>query len=553
MSRPYGSVGLAVSRAPVGAIVAVGRGVFTGRVDLFSDVTVWGACPDETVLMTNDVGETETVVGAFLGGSVALRNVTVRGTATMGIYIDGPTTARLQDVVVDGAAGYGVYATAIGTVLNAENLLVRNVARFASGNAGIGLQIVDGANANLQRIALERNVTGQLVVAFDSRATIDFLSARGVGDAGDPTRRGETGIAVQMGGHLTLNGAAIDANDNTGLLVALGSELVANDVAIRDTGNGGTRMSSAALEVRSDSTAIVSGALIERARGAAVILAEQASLTLSDSVILDTRPSTLADNGGLAASLEGSSHLTLVRVLIDHSRRGGIVSRESTTLDATDLVLRNTEASGPRGLGAGMFLTGLRASLTRVIVEGSRVIGIGVTGATATLDAHDLVVRDTQSDTIDGFYGRGLDLNLGAQITGDRVLLERNREVSVFVFDPATRAHFSNLVIRDSLEEQCAPSCASGGLGHGATVLGGATLELEGFVITRSALLGVQVGEGGTLTATRGEISSGPIGINVQEPTFDLATAVREVTFRALERSLDTNMLPIPDTGLNGL
>jgi hypothetical protein len=133
------------------------------------------------------------------------------------------------------------------------------------------------------------------------------------------------------------------------------------------------------------------------------------------------------------------------------------------------------------------------------------------------------------------------------------VLLERNREVSVFVFDPMTRARFTNLVIRDSLEERCLMPCASGGLGHGATVLEGATLELEGFVITRSALLGVQVGEGGTFTATRGEISSGPIGINVQEPAFDLTTSVTAVAFRDLERSLDTNLLPIPDTGLSGL
>lgn len=551
LAAPYGDPQLAVTRAPVGAVIALSRGTYTGRLELFSGVTVWGACPDETVLTTSDVGESEVVVGAFLGGSQELRNVTVRVGTAMGIYVDGGSTLRLQDVIVDGASGYGLYVTAVGSVAQLEDVVIRNVSRFPSGNAGIGAQIVDGATASFHRVALDNNVEGHLVVAFDSVATVDYLSAHDASGIGSTGPRPGTAVAVQMGGHLILTASSLDHNESGGILVAQGAQLEATDIAIRDTGDVGTSLSSPGLEVRVGSTATVVGALIERARGAAMILSEDGALDLSDSAIMDTRASLSADNSGLGATVEGTAHLSLARVLVDHARRGGIISRDTAVVDATDVVVRDTEPAGPRGLGLGMGLFG-RATLTRVLVERSTSLGVGVSGDGSTLDAHDLVVRDTRSDSPDGFYGRGLEANLGAQVTGDRVLLERNREVSTFAFDPGTRMHLSNLVIRDSLAETCGASCPSGGLGHGATVLSGATLELAGFVIARSALLGVQVGLGGSFTGTRGEISAGPIGLNIQDPAFDLATSLTDVSFRELERSVDTTVLPIPDTGLSG-
>lgn len=552
LTTPYGDVGLAVQRAPRGAVVAVARGTYTGRVELFSDVTVWGACPAETVLTTSDIGESETVVGAFLGGSTELRNVTVSVGGAMGIYVDGGSTLRLEDVVVDGAVGFGLYATAVGSVLNAENVIVRNVGHFPSGHSGIGAEITDGATATFHRVALEHNVDGQLVVAFGSSATVDFLSARDSSGAGSTSLRPGTAIAVQRSAHLTLSASAIDDGEAAGIFVGQDATLVATDIAIRDIGNAGTNLSSAALEVRVGSTATVVGALIERARGTALILAEDGALELSDSAILDTRPSLVADHSGLGATVEDTAHLTLTRVLIDHPRRGGVVIRANTSFDATDVVVRDVEPTGPGGLGVGMSLSG-HATLTRVIIERAAVVGLGAIGETSVLDARDVVVRDTRGAPPEGYYGRGLEANSGAQVTGDRLLLERSHEVSVFALDPATRVELTNLVIRDSLAEECLTPCLAGGLGHGASVLADATLVLSHFVITRSTLLGVQVGPGGSFSGTRGEISSGPIGLNIQEPTFDLATSLSDVTFRGLERSIDTTMLPIPETGLGRL
>jgi hypothetical protein len=553
VTSPYGAIMQAMTRAPAGAVIAVARGAYSEPVEVFAGMSVWGACPAETVLSTPYVAENETAVGMFRGGSAELRNVTVRGGGALGVYVDGGSALRLVDVVVDGASGYGLYATSAGASLQLENVIVQDVVRFPSGNAGVGAQLTDGAMGTFHRVALLRNIEGQLFVANGSRATVDLLTARDSLGTGGRTPRAGLGIAVQQNAQLTLSASALDGHEAAGILVAEGGTLVATDIAIRDTGDVGVIAASAALEVRVGSTATVTGALIERARGAAVILAEDGALTLSDSSIIDTRAALGGDNSGLGASLEGTSHLTLERVLIERSRRAGIVSRDTAALDATDVVVRDTEGSGPRALGVGISLFGMHSTLTRVLVERATMLGLGVSGASANLDAHDLVVRDTRSDSVDGYYGRGFEANLGASVTADRVLLERNREVSAFLFDPATLAQLSNLVIRDSLEEECRTACPEGGLGHGVTVLSGASLALTGFVITRSALLGVQVGPGGLFSATRGEISAGPIGLNIQEPTFDVGASLSDVAFRTLERSVDSTVLPIPDTGLSGL
>ena len=548
-ARPYGSVGFAVSRAPAGAVVAVAKGTYDEpRVDLFSDVSVWGACPEETILSSSVVSEEDTLVGAFLGDG-ELRNLTVRAPGTMGIYVAMGVTVHLEDVVVDAASGYGLYVTGAGTTVTAEDVIVRDVTTFASGTGGSAVQVIDGGRLTLRRASLERAAQIALTVAYGAEGTFERVALRdSIGDA--PVVRAGTAMAVQEGGLATLTASAVWGHPRGGLLSAIGSELTVRDVAIEDIGalDDGT---ASGLEVRVGSTLDARFVLVERARGGAVVASEDGAYTLEDLVVRDTRPASDFDFAGTGMSLEGESRATVRRALFEGNHRGGIVTRPGTRLHATDLVVRDTRASGPRGLGLGLTFFGAENVIERAIIERSTLEGAAVSGEGTTATLRDVVIRDTRGEPELGVYGRGLEANLGASLTGERVLLERNREVSLFVVDPGSTARITDLLIRDSLGQECGEACPEGQqYGYGMTARTGGAIDLTGFVVTRSRLLGLQVGEGATLVGTRGEISAGVIGINIQEPAYDLAASLSDVAFEGNERNVDSMFLPLPDPGL---
>ena len=78
----------------------------------------------------------------------------------------------------------------------------------------------------------------------------------------------------------------------------------------------------------------------------------------------------------------------------------------------------------------------------------------------------------------------------------------------------------------------------------------GGHVELDGFLVTRSFLLGLQVGPGSSITGTRGEVSENVIGINVQDEAFDASQALTDVVFRDNGSNFDGAVVPLPDVGI---
>jgi hypothetical protein len=489
-------------------------------------------------------------VGAFLGDG-ELRNITVRAPVTMGVFVDMGAAVRIQDVVVDSASGYGMYFTGVETHVDVENVIVRDADTFPSSTGGVAVQVIDGATATVLRASLERSAQTQLIVAFGSVATFDRIVLRDATGEGGDLRPG-LGMAVQEDGQATVTASGLWGNLSGGFLSAIGSRLTLIDVAIEETGVANSAPSPA-LEVRVGSTLDASFVHVERAKGAAMIAAEDGAFTAADLVVRDTLPSPDVQLAGVALSLDGgTAQATLSRLLFEKNRRAGIVTKPGTRLFASDLVIRDTEGSGPRELGLAMSLFGAEHVIERAVIERSTLEGVAVsTGATATL--RDLVIRDTRGTPDTGVYGRGLEVNLGAVLTGERVLLERNHELSLFAVDPGSIAHVTNLVVRDTLGQECGQSCPGGAeFGYGIAARGGGRVELENFLVTRGHLLGMQVGPGSAITGRRGEVSENVIGINVQEAAFDPSEALTEVVFRDNERNLDAMIVPLPDVGVGG-
>lgn len=121
----------------------------------------------------------------------------------------------------------------------------------------------------------------------------------------------------------------------------------------------------------------------------------------------------------------------------------------------------------------------------------SRAVGAGISvlegGATA--DIEDVVVRDGQPQPFDDGFGRGLNVEGGATLTGRRILVERSHEIAVMVSDEGTTARFEDLWVSDTR-----PRASDGRGGRGLDVQLGAHAVIARAVVEDSVEAGVIMG-----------------------------------------------------------
>jgi len=486
---PLASVTDALITAAAGDVVALAKGSYDGLVSLPAGVHIVGACAAETFLTTDRPHDFEGVV-TVEGAGAALSRVTVSG-ARAGIWVD-THSVTLEDVVIAGATGFGVVA-AFGGQVEGARLVVRGT-EPRDGRFGVGLYASDGGAIDLEGVALLDNVELG-AAATDAGSSLTLSRAWISRTRPDARGRFGRGVTAQGGSMVTLIESVVTDNAEDGILAAMGGVVHAEGVVVR-----GTTM------------AVGSGRGIEVLRG---------------------------------------SSATLSRVLVEGANELGVaVAHEGTSVEATDLVVRTTQAAPDGTSGTSILVDeGAAATLGRVVLEDNRSTGLLVRGAETRAEVSDLSVLRTQSIQWDGSRGVGIEANGGAIVVGERVELSDNRQSGVIAFDAGTRIELSDVRISDTEEQACAVDlCADFGGGVGAVVVRGAQVELSRFLIERSALAGAQLVDA-SLSLADGEVRDNPIGINLQETDRTLDDVTEGVRFVDNERNFDSVMIWVPAPG----
>jgi hypothetical protein len=162
-------------------------------------------------------------------------------------------------------------------------------------------------------------------------------------------------------------------------------------------------------------------------------------------------------------------------------------------------------------------------------------------GTTASLE--DVLVRDVEENLVDGSDGRAIQVQLGARLTGSRVVTERAHGAGI-VSAVGSTVELTDARIADTLPSRCtSPMCP--GFGYGA-VSAGASLRLVRFALERGAVCGVMVAGGGTVDLANGRVAGSEIGACVQVDGYDLARLMDRVVYEDNVTNLDTTTLPVP-------
>jgi len=488
LAAPFDTLSLAMRDAGSGDVIALAPGTYDEAPRLRPGVSLWGACPAETLLSpTTTMGSLGAVSS---NGEVTVKNLSITGVRFGAAALDVKEHVILEGVWIEGAANYDVIAANGGRVTVRGSHL--GTPAFVPGLNQQHVLSQTGGRVDLERVEIVGAVFAAVtseevgsVASLDHVVIRDSLGMPGTGNAG-------RGVGVQYSGRAEVRASVIEDVSEIGVIArGAGCEVLVEDSVIRRVSAQGDGLFGRGFSTQDDASGRIARVFIEETVESALLSLAAAPLEIEDVVIRRVAPSPLGDFYGLGVAVTNSD-FTIRRAIIAQTQTGAI---------------------------------NIQGALTASIF--------------------DARVMDTEGEVAEGRFGRGLNAFLGAAVTVERLAISRVRDVGIFL--TGASATMTDVRVEGVEEQRCAETTCSerpNGIGIGA--YDEATVTIERFSVATSALAGIQVA-GGDLLLSVGEVADNPIGANVQDPDFDLDRITAGVRYRDNGTNLDAERLPVPE------
>lgn len=505
LGSPFGTITEALSGAVRGDVVMVGKGTYTETFDVPDGITIVGACPRDTTIVTG--GER-----IYFFGTSAMQNVRIEDG---GLRAEAaPANVRWENIHffrprVDAMRASGALTLHIESV-------------YVDGAAADGLAMWDGPEVTARRVVItEANSHG--IIVHNARLTLEDSVV-------EETQPNENGVSRGLG----VQGSAVvvversQISDGVGMgIFADASDLTLIHSVLRDTSaTGPTETDGRALYTQNNANVTVRKSWIHGSRYTNVYV--QANVTLEDSVSTSALPQADMQDGGFGAYVGTAGDLTLTRSVILDPAYHGIFGGGRVAFD--DLIIRRTGVRASDGRAG-------RGILTNTQLEGRRLDMLEIAGPAieAEFGADPRIddVKITRPGTAGCKACTGICL-------GDEVPLSAER-VSIGGASGAAISQYENLYgairLRDvDVRNASATLCdrpvtsPSQGLGDGIRSFG--TLDLVGFSVADCNNAGLVVGAADfadTVSVREGTVSGSRVGLSlfaIPENLADVATRV---------------------------
>ncbi len=157
---------------------------------------------------------------------------------------------------------------------------------------------------------------------------------------------------------------------------------------------------------------------------------------------------------GIEASKPGLFGITAVtgrRLLLKDNYEGGlVVLNAGTSVELDETTIRDTQWVENGTTGRGINIQGGASLIARdLLLEDNHDIGLFMSGEGTTVELERATIRSTQPES-NGTGGRGLSLQLGAQITASDLLVEDNHEIGIGAASLGTEIMLDDAVIRNT-------------------------------------------------------------------------------------------------------
>ncbi len=527
-AAPYGTISEALVRAEVGDVIALAKGTYDTLIRLPAGVTLHGACAAETILTTTITLALDGLVDVAGPGS-ALRHLSIEGIARAAISVGPDGSLEIEDVYIRDVTHIGIFIYG-GEVL-ASGLAIDGVVPSDDEMAGRGIDVNFGGSFEGNRVSVRRAHD----VGVRSDASRVGLADFVIDEIAPDAATGTTGAGLQAYGdaETTLTRGYVGHAHQEGLFVyraaLTGEHLVIRDVVGRSSDGAW----GAGVIGTDGATITLDSVLVERTTSAA-LAAETAptSLQVEDVVLRDIESNSTGDLGwGIDVSLGATA--TLDRVAITRAQGIGLVIRNGR-VDLADVSIDETLANPLTNAGVGArVVLGSTLSGERVRIRGGTDLGLFAMGADTEVSLTDLSLSDFESRSIDGRYGRGINVELGATLALERAEIRRVRNVAIFVGNTESAATLTDVSIAGVRYERCADdmTCPMEPAAVGLGGFYGGRIVADGFTVEEVDLCGVHVGPDGEVVLEAGEVTRCEIGACVYDADYDLDRLTGDVRY----------------------
>jgi len=210
------------------------------------------------------------------------------------------------------------------------------------------------------------------------------------------------------------------------------------------------------------------------------------TVTLSGLTFRGHRPGMVVEKGAQA---------TLSALVVEGNRDVGLLVQDAgTSATLSGSVVRGT--LDPNGYGWGVYASlGASLGVTSTAIVGNEQLGLTLTDPGTTAKVSGVVVRGTTAGT--NGMSNAIGVQPGTQLTMDTSAVVENQGVALAVSGPGGGADVTGSILRDT------KSAPDGTGGNGVVAGGGANVTLHGSWLVRDAEVGVSVsGQGTTVTLT---------------------------------------------------
>ena len=486
-TNPWKFLTSAIAKAPAGATLILAGGTHAAGVTINKALHLRGACAKAARIYGPGGQSTLTFEGQAAGPS-SVRDLTILG-PNKAVAVEAGAEVLLERVYVQGARSVGLRSRG-GATMTIRDSVVTGTAELINPQSpanmnkfGRGIAAEQASQLVVERVRVSKNRDIGFAVVGGSKATIDGLLVDGTRIEKATGLMG-WGLAVLDGSEVVLRGGRLHGNRGRGILVmGEGSSLQSERLVVESTlptgvpfqgslvGRGIDVEGGASLDLRL-------ARISDNHEVGLVVFGAATSLYAADVMIENTKAEVAAGLNGRGLDIYAASQVTVRRVWIRANRDIGLFASGATAVvNAADLLVEGTlPRAADKAYGRGINLQdGASGQLSRVRVSGNRTTGIIVAGKGSRLDAADLVVDGTLPEAATGQGGRGLDCTACDSVRLRRAWLRGNHAVGLHVNGANARLQASDLLVADTR-----PASGLGHGGRGMVLAAGAAAVIEG-------------------------------------------------------------------------
>lgn len=392
------------------------------------------------------------------------------------VVINGPVVVRGRCAAMtklSGAAGIDtvtVTAGASGTI---------EFGGFRVAGPGRGVRVAGGGTVALRGLWIDGVQRAGLTVTAKA-TTVQFAESviaavQGSAAANEFGR----GVVVEAGGALAAHDVRVSGCRDAGVFVSgSGSALTALGMLVDGTlANAADQTSGRGVRVRQGAKATLTQVRISGNRDLGLAAFDAGTTVAATGLLVDgTLPQASDKDWGYGLAVAGGAKVTLTgaRLTANHSR-GAAVQDATSTLELRAVVVDQTNP--PAAVGASAAGVEATAGGTLVVeglrVSGNRGFGIYIDGEGSQFSGTAALVDATKPYATSGAFGRGVQVQAGAQVTLAHARLTANHDAG-FVVATKASATLSDAVVDGTLAQ-----ASDGRWGTGVHAGKGATLVLR--------------------------------------------------------------------------